>query len=304
MTNRTAAREQVRPAAAGVSRDVPATRTQDGGLVAGRPGSVRADRIRDVLSQAWRPVLFLCLLGVAWWLISREQWLPRYVVPTPGETARVFDDKPGYLLHNTWVTAYETLVGFALAVVIGVLVAVAMVYSSTIERTIYPVVLFAQVIPKIAIAPLFVVWLGFGTTPKILMAVLISFFPVVISGVAGLRSVDAEMLELASTMGASTGKTFVKIRFPASLPHLFSGVKVAATLAVVGAVVGEFVGANEGLGYVLLQANGNLDAPTLYAGLILMSLIGIAMFLAIEVLEHLVMPWHRTGANNAVTATL
>jgi NitT/TauT family transport system permease protein len=196
------------------------------------------------------------------------------------------------LSRHTFVTVYETVIGFVLSVLLGIIAAVAIVYSPTIEKTLYPILLFAQVIPKIAIAPLFVVWLGFGIAPKILVAVLIAFFPVVISGVAGLRSVDPELLDLSATMGANAWKVFRKIRFPASLPHLFSGVKVAATLAVVGAVVGEFVGANEGLGYILLIANGNLDSPLLFAGLIVMSLIGIVLFGVIEVAEQLLLPWH------------
>jgi NitT/TauT family transport system permease protein len=160
------------------------------------------------------------------------------------------------------------------------------------------------VVPKIAIAPLFVVWLGFGFTPKVLVAVLIAFFPVVISTVTGLKSVDSEMLELAATMGGGPLKTFVKIRFPASLPHLFAGLKVAVTLAVTGAVVGEFVGANEGLGFVILQANGNLDTPMLFAGLIVMSVIGVVLFMLLEFGDRIVLPWHVSRRGEAVTTTL
>jgi NitT/TauT family transport system permease protein len=189
-------------------------------------------------------------------------------------------------------TTWETLVGFVLAAATGLLAAVVMVYSSTVEKTMYPMLLFAQVVPKIAIAPLFVVWLGFGSSPKIVVAVLMAFFPIVISGVTGLRSVDPELLELVATMGAGQAQTFRKIRFPASLPHLFAGLKVAATLAVTGAVVGEFVGANEGLGYVILQANGNIDTPMLFAGLIIMSLLGVLLFAVIEIAERLLLPWH------------
>src|SRR5690606_34238215 len=198
-----------------------------------------------------------------------------------GATLSLMADKWDYIWHHSWVTTYETVIGFGLAVVIGVASAVIMVYSTTVERTLYPILLFAQVIPKIAIAPLFVVWLGFGMGPKIVVAVLIAFFPVVISMVAGLKAVDPEMLELAATMGAGPLATFTKIRLPASLPHLFSGLKVAVTLAVTGAVVGEFVGANEGLGYVILQANGNLDTPMLFAGLLVMSAIGVVLFVVV-----------------------
>nr|WP_231127162.1 ABC transporter permease [Motilibacter aurantiacus] len=202
------------------------------------------------------------------------------------------------LLEHTWVTTQETIIGFVLATVIGVATAVLLVYSKTAEKALYPLILFAQVIPKIAIAPILVVWFGFGLTPKIVLAVLIAFFPVVVSGVAGLRSVDPELLELSATMGASRWKTFTKIRFPTSLPQLMSGLKVAVTLAVVGAVVGEFVGADRGLGYVLLLASGNLDAPLLFADLILMSAIGILLFVAIEALEGLLIPWHSSRREN------
>jgi NitT/TauT family transport system permease protein len=133
--------------------------------------------------------------------------------------------------------------------------------------------------------------MGFGTTPKIMVAILIAFFPVVISTVAGLRSVEPELLDLAKTMGASTVQTFLKIRFPAALPHIFAGLKVAVTLAVVGAVVGEFVGANAGLGYLLLIANGNLNAPLLFAGLFIMSIVGIVLFVLIELAERVLVPW-------------
>jgi len=175
-------------------------------------------------------------------------------------------------------------------VVVGVAAAVLMVYSPTAEKTLYPLLLFAQVVPKIAVAPLFVVWLGFGLSPKILIAVLIAFFPVVISSVTGLKSVDPEILDLAATMGANTWKTFVKIRFPGSLPFLFSGLKVAVTLAVTGALVSEFVGANEGLGFVILQANGNLDTPTLFAGLLMLTAIGVLLFVAVELAERWACP--------------
>ncbi|GAA4225925.1 ABC transporter permease [Streptosporangium album] len=261
-------------------------------------------RLLAALEQSWRPVALLVACFAAWWAITFAQLVPPYLVPSPGTTLSVMADKWPYLWQHTWVTTYETVIGFAIAVVFGVLAAVVMVYSTTVEKTLYPILLFAQVVPKIAIAPLFVVWLGFGLTPKVVVAVLIAFFPVVISMVTGLKSVDPEMLQLASTMGASPLKTFAKIRFPASLPHLFSGLKVAVTLAVTGAVVGEFVGANEGLGFVILQANGNLDTPMLFAGLLVMSLIGVVLFVLVEIAERLMLPWHASRRGEAVTTTL
>lgn len=243
-------------------------------------------------SALWRPVVLVAVLLAAWWAVTETDLVAPYILPSPADTWLAAQDNAAYLVQNTWVTTWETVVGFVIAAVVGELVAVVMIYSAGVEKTVYPLILFAQVVPKIAIAPLFIVWLGFGPSPKILVAVLMAFFPIVISGLAGLRSVDPEILELTSTMGASRFKTFLKVRFPASLPQLMSGLKVAATLAVTGAVVGEFVGANEGLGYVILQANGNVDTAMLFAALIIMSLLGIALFAIIELAEKLLIPWH------------
>lgn len=244
------------------------------------------------LEAWWRPALLLGAVFAAWWFIAAQEYVPHYLVPTPAQVWDTLTGQWDFLMRNSLITLYETVLGFVLAALIGLLAAVLIAYSKTMEKALYPIVLFAQVIPKIAIAPLLIVWFGFGLTPKIILAVLIAFFPVVISGVAGLRSTDPELLDLSATMGASHWQTFRKIRFPNALPHLMAGLKVAVTLAVVGAVVGEFVGATEGLGYVLLVANGNLDAPMLFADLFLMSVIGVALFVIVEVAEALLIPWH------------
>lgn len=259
---------------------------------------------RRTASALWRPIALVVVLLAAWWAVTENELVAPYILPSPADTWATTQANAAYLAQHTWVTTWETVIGFIIAAVFGVFVAVVMMYSVNLEKTVYPLILFAQVIPKIAIAPLFVVWLGFGPSPKILVAVLMAFFPIVISGLAGLRSVDPEILELTSTMGASRFKTFMKIRFPASLPQLMSGLKVAATLAVTGAVVGEFVGANEGLGYVILQANGNVDTAMLFAALIIMSLLGIVLFAIIEIAEKLLIPWHssRRATNSASTA--
>jgi NitT/TauT family transport system permease protein len=256
------------------------------------PGVTVGTRLVKFLDSVWRPALLLALVFVAWWVVTAAGWVQPYLVPTPKAVwDRTMQDWSS-LMYHSYVTLYETVVGFLIASLLGLATAVAIAYSRTMEKTLYPIVLFAQVIPKIAIAPLIVVWFGNDLAPKIILAVLIAFFPVVVSGVAGLRSTDPELLELSATMGASRWQTFRKIQFPNALPHLMAGEKVAVTLAVVGAVVGEFVGASEGLGYELMIANGNLDAPLLFAALILMSLIGILLFVVVEVLEALLIPWH------------
>lgn len=268
------------------------------------PRLKKPSKARGWLLDLWRPVVFVVILFGAWWMVTENGWVAPYILPSPVDTWTTMVENAAYLGGHTWVTTIETVIGFAIAVVIGELVAVLMIYSKTIEKTAYPLILFAQVIPKIAVAPLFVVWLGFGMEPKIVVAVLMAFFPIVVSGMAGLRSVDPEILELTSTMGASSIKTFLKVRLPASLPQLFSGLKVAATLAVTGAVVGEFVGANEGLGYVILQANGNIDTAMLFAALIIMSLMGVLLFALIQIAEWFLIPWHssRRVTGSAATA--
>lgn len=267
-------------------------------------GTPLGTRALTLLAESWRPVAVLLALFGVWWFVAWRELVPAYLVPAPGAVAETMVADWPMLLEHTWVTTLETIVGFVLAAVIGVATAVLLVYSRTAEKSLYPLILFAQVIPKIAIAPILVVWFGFGMTPKIVLAVLIAFFPVVVSAVAGLRSVDPELLEMSATMGASRWKTFRKIRFPGALPQLMSGLKVAVTLAVVGAVVGEFVGADRGLGYVLLLASGNLDAPLLFADLILMSLIGVVLFVLVEVLERLLIPWHASRRGNLALATV
>ena len=251
--------------------------------------SARALRFAESM---WRPALLLGVVFGVWWLVADRELVANYLVPRPAQVLDVLTGQWSFLMRQTWVTFYETVLGFVLAAAFGLLAAVLIVYSSSLDKAIYPLVLFAQVIPKIAIAPLLIVWFGLGLTPKIVLAVLIAFFPVVISGVAGLRSTDPELLDLSATMAGGPWKTFAKIRFPNALPHLMSGLKVAVTLAVTGAVVGEFVGATEGLGYVLVVANGSLDAPMLFADLLLMSAIGILLFVVVEVAEALLIPWH------------
>jgi NitT/TauT family transport system permease protein len=280
----------VRPPGSPVSRSAP-------------PRPRRPFSLRTTMARLWRPMALVVALTAAWWAVTEAELVAPYILPSPAATWRAAADNAAYLAQNTWVTTWETVIGFVIAAIVGELVAVLMIYSSSLEKTLYPLILFAQVVPKIAIAPLFIVWLGFGPSPKILVAVLMAFFPIVISGLAGLRSVDPEILELTSTMGASKLKTFLKIRFPASLPQLMSGLKIAATLAVTGAVVGEFVGANEGLGYVILQANGNIDTAMLFAALIIMCILGIVLFAIIEIAEKLLIPWHSSRRIISTTTT-
>jgi NitT/TauT family transport system permease protein len=219
---------------------------------------------------------------------------PAYLLPPPTEIIRVFVDEFAKIAFHGWVTLYEMLLGYGLAVAIAIPLAIAITSSERFDRLTMPTLLFFQVVPKVAIAPLFLVWFGVGALPKILVAFLISFFPIVIDAAVGLRSMSTEMRDLARSMGATRMQVFAQFRLPTSLPYLFSGLKVAATLAVAGAVVGEFVGADKGLGYLLLVTNSNLETALMFATLFALTFIGLAFFYAVEFLEALLIPWHVT----------
>ncbi len=218
--------------------------------------------------------------------------VPAYLLPAPTEIIGMFFDELPKLGYHGWITAYEMLLGYGLAVVVAIPLAIAITSSQRFDRFVMPQMLFFQVVPKVAIAPLFLVWFGVGTTPKVLIAFLISFFPIVIDAAVGLRSMSTEMNDLARSMGATKIQAFLRFRLPTSLPYLFSGLKVAATLAVAGAVVGEFVGADKGLGYLLMVTGTNLETAMVFATLAMLTMIGLVFFYAVEFLEGLLIPWH------------
>jgi NitT/TauT family transport system permease protein len=242
----------------------------------------------------------LAFVVALWWLVVLVFGLPEYVLPTPAAVFdRIIETWTGQLFSATLVTGKETLIGFVVAIAVAVPLAVLITYSKIAERFLYPMMVSSQVVPKVAIAPLFVVWFGFGLTPKVLIAFLIAFFPIVIDTTVGLRSVDPGMIHLARSMGASEMQTFRKVRLPNGLPSFFGGLKVAVTLAVIGAVVGEFVGSSNGLGYVLITATGNVDTPLVFGSIIMMSLIGIVLFALLEMIERVATPWHRSRRDEA-----
>jgi NitT/TauT family transport system permease protein len=220
--------------------------------------------------------------------------VPAYLLPAPTAIFQTFVGEFPRLAYHSWVTLYEMLLGYGLAVVVGVPLAIAITSWERFDRFSMPTLLFFQVVPKVAIAPLFLVWFGVGALPKVLVAFLISFFPIVIDAAVGLRSMSTEMRDLARSMGATRVQIFARFRLPTSLPYLFSGLKVAATLAVAGAVVGEFVGADKGLGYLLLVTNSNLETALMFATLFALTIIGLVFFYAVEFLESLLIPWHVT----------
>jgi len=194
--------------------------------------------------------------------------------------------------HACVPTLKEIALGFALAVVVGIPLAVLIVSSRALEKTIYPILVVSQAIPKVALAPLFLVWFGFGIEPKAFFTFLICFFPIVIDTAVGLNSVPSEMIDLGRSMGASRIAVFRRIRLPHALPNIFAGLKVAITLAVVGAIVAELSGSQEGIGHELQIAQGYLDASLMFALVFVSAVIGIVTYLIVEGAERLAIPWH------------
>jgi NitT/TauT family transport system permease protein len=240
------------------------------------------------------PLVGIVSFLVAWQLIVIIFKMPPYLLPTPGQIAHSFIDNLPLLLKNGWITTYEMLAGYALAVVVALPLAIAITSSQRFNEFVMPTMLFFQIVPKVAIAPLFLVWFGVGATPKILVAFLISFFPIVIDAAVGLRSMSGEMVDLAKSMGSSRWQVFAQFRLPTSLPYLFSGLKVAATLAIAGTVVGEFVGADKGLGYMLLVTNSNMETALMFATIVALTIIGLVFYYLVELLEAFLIPWHVT----------
>ncbi|WP_127144006.1 ABC transporter permease [Pelagibacterium montanilacus] len=246
------------------------------------------------MRDAAYPFATFVLFVIAWYGAAVFFDIPPYLLPRPEAVIERLVGDFGYLMRHTWVTTYETLGGFFLSIVVGVPLAFLIVSSRVLDKAIMPWLILSQTFPKVALAPLIVVWFGLGITPKILITFLVAFFPIVISTVVGLRSMEREMLELATSMRASRFQLFWKFRFPLALPSLFSGLKVSVAFAVVGAVIAEWVGATEGLGYLLLVANANLDTTLLFAVLAILTVIGVVLYYGVEIIETRAIPWHAT----------
>jgi len=256
----------------------------------------RANR-REAAVRAWLAkrggaILAFVLLFVAWEFAVRVTGVKEYLLPPPSKVWTEFLKRFDPVMASAWVTTREIIAGYLVAIVVSIPLALWIAYSRFMENTLYPVIVFLQIIPKIAVAPLFIIWFGFGFTPKLLVVFLLSFFPIVVSSIAGFKSVDADIMDFARTTGASQWKMFLRIRLPQALPQIFTGLKVGAALAATAAVVAEFVASDKGLGYLLLQYNGNLDTPMVFATIILLSLIGLAVYYVVELIERFTIPWH------------
>ncbi|HTW29149.1 MAG TPA: ABC transporter permease [Acetobacteraceae bacterium] len=247
------------------------------------------------MAAVWRAVLpplaLLIAVLVAWEAVIRLLHLPQYALPAPSAIAAVLVAKQASLAAAAWVTAGEVLVGFIVSGVVGAALALLIARFDRLGRAIYPLVVLFQTVPKIALAPLFVLWFGYGLLPKVVLIAVIAFFPVGLDMLAGLRAVDPNLVALMRSVGASRGQILWRVQVPTALPHLMSGLKIAVTLSVIGAIVGEFSGASAGLGYMIEFASTQLDTALVFAALVEVSVLGIVFYYLVELAERLLVPW-------------
>jgi NitT/TauT family transport system permease protein len=237
------------------------------------------------------PLLGLLLLLAVWalacWLVS----IPTVVLPSPDKVLQAMVTRSDLLLDESLITLKETLFGFVLALAVGLPLAVAVANSRPLNLMFYPLLIALQSVPKVALAPIVLVWFGTGMESKLAIVWLVAFFPIIVDTVAGLRSTPRELLELADSLKATRTQIFLKVQFPAALPFVITGAKVAITLAVIGAVIGEFIGSSEGLGFLLLSATSQLNTPLAFGALFALAALGILVYLLVELAERLMAPW-------------
>lgn len=238
------------------------------------------------------PVVFAAVVLGLWQLYVGVSEISDSSLPAPTQIAESGWEQRELLLDNTWVTVKEIVIGFTAAIALGVLLAVAIRSSRVAERALYPWLVVSQMVPVPAVAPIFVLWTGFDLRPKIMVIALVAFFPIAVNTIDGLRAADPQLLRLMRTLRASWWQRFRYAQLPAALPFFFSGLKIAAALSVIGAVFGEWVGASEGLGYLILVLNNATDTATMFATIFLLAVIGIALFALVTLAERLLLPWY------------
>ena len=256
----------------------------------------------DRTVRRWLPALLIVLGILALWeayvrIFDVQTWL----LPAPTTIGLALVEDAGLLWRHTRVTLYEIIVGFGLALASGVLLATAIGMSRTLERALYPFIIASQTIPIIVIAPMLLIWVGYGLAPKVIVVALISFFPIVVNMVDGLKSVDRDMVNLMKTLGANRRQVFFKVQVPTSLPYLFSGMRVAIAVSVIGAVIGEWVGSSEGLGYLMLRSKPQFLTERVFASIVILSVLGIGLFACVGIVERLAIPWRRPSSEDLET---
>jgi NitT/TauT family transport system permease protein len=242
------------------------------------------------VSRATTPLIYLVLLA-GWELLAHLLKVPIWILPTPSAIGEAAVKWAPELARNSWVTLRETVVGFLLAIVLSLPLATLISLNPLARKLLYPILLGLQSVPKVAVAPLVILWFGLSEWPKIIVVVLVCFFPILVNMIVGLEAVPKTMLDLMRSLGASPHMVFRRLRVPVALPHFFTGCKVAVTFAVIGAVISEFVAAKDGLGYLILISTAQSQTPLAFAAIALLTLLSIALFHGVEFIERRVVDW-------------
>lgn len=251
--------------------------------------------LRMLLRIVWNTIpafTFVALVGL-WAIAVRVFDVPSYLIPRPSGVFQLLVSDAGMLWVNAKTTLAEILFGFGLTVVTAIPLGLAIALSPLAKQVLYPPAMLLQLVPKIAMAPLFLVWFGFGMESKVVLTLLMTFFPLLLASIAGFRILDTRLLYLTRSMGATTWQTFLYLRVPAALPVIFSGVRTSATIAATAAIVAEFVGANKGLGYVLLKGTSTMNIELTFAVLVTLTIIGLSINYIVEFSEWVLAPWQR-----------
>jgi NitT/TauT family transport system permease protein len=243
------------------------------------------------LARSIYPFVGLVVIVAAWQAYVDVFNVNPVVLPSPAAIFEATVVHFSELVRHTWPTFVECILGFALAIGIGIPIAVALSSSTILNLTLYPILIAMQSVPKVAVAPIILVWFGLGIESKLAIAFLVAFFPIVVDTATGLNATPVGLLELAKSLRASRWQIFWKVQLPSALPFVFAGAKVAVTLTVIGAVIGEFVGSSEGLGFLLLRATSQLDSPLAFAALFALSFLGMFVYVLVELAERLAAPW-------------
>jgi putative hydroxymethylpyrimidine transport system permease protein len=260
------------------------------------PASAVTPSRPSLLRRLWHnygmAALLVLFVLVVWELGVRLAHVPKYLLPAPTQIAVALkEDWFRILAPATWVTLREVLIGFVVAAAAGIGLAVLLHLFGPLRRAVYPLLIASQTIPVVVLAPILVIILGFGIAPKLVVVALFCFFPIVVNGVDGLRSVDDDYVRMMKTLHASRGAIFRRIEFPAALPLIFSGMRIAATFASIGAVFGEWSGSSAGLGFVMLEATPNLQTARIFAAIMILTLIALVLFGLVSLLERILVPW-------------
>ena len=261
--------------------------------ISSAPAKRRA--LHPVVVRTIYSVVTFAVFLLAWQLLARPLGIPEYILPVPSEFLAELYASRDLIAHHTLITAWETVLGFVLSTAVSIPLGYFIVRILFLERTLYPMIVAFKIIPKVAIAPLFIVWFGFGVGPKVWFTFMMCFFPTLVAAIAGFRALEERTLYLVRSMGASSWQTFRYVRMPAALDYIFAGMKISIVFATTGAIVAEFVGGNSGLGYLMLHATSTMDMALVFAVVVVLCVLGLLLAAVVDGLERITMRWKHTS---------